>query len=67
MKSLSCRDLGIPGCGYAARGRTVEDVKEVMIEHASAEHPDYLERTIATTMEEAEAAEAAIRAAIKEV
>ena len=67
MKSLSCRDLGIPGCDYAARGRTVEDVKEVMFEHASAEHPDYLERTIATTLEEAEAAEAAIRAAIKEV
>jgi len=67
MKSLSCQDLGIPGCGYAAKGETVDDVKEVMFEHASLEHPDYIDRTLATTLEEAEAAEAAVLAAIKDV
>ncbi len=67
MKSLSCQDLGIPDCGYAAKGETVEDVRAIMFEHASLEHPDFIERTVATTLEDAEAAEAAVLAAIKDV
>ncbi len=67
MKSLSCEDLGIPGCGYAAKGETVDDVKEILFEHASVEHPDYIERTLATTLEERAAAEAAVLEAIKDV
>ncbi len=67
MKSLSCRDLGIPDCEYAARAETVESVRRTLFDHASAEHPDFIERTVATTLEEAEAVEAAIRAAIKDV
>ena len=67
MKSLSCRDLGIPDCEYAARAETVESVRQTLFEHASAQHPEFIERTVATTLEEAEAVEAAIRAAIKDV
>ncbi len=67
MKSLSCRDLGIPDCEYAARAETVEGVRQTLFEHASDEHPEFIERTVATTLEEAEAVEAAIRAAIKDV
>ena len=67
MKSLSCHDLAIPDCEYVARAETVESVRRVLFDHASAVHPEFIERTVATTMEEAEAVEAAIRAAIKDV
>ena len=67
MKSLSCRDLAIPDCDYVAKAETVDSVRQVLFEHASAEHPEFIERTVATTLEEAEAVEAAIRAAIKDV
>ncbi len=67
MKSLSCRDLGIPACEYAARAETVKSVRQILFEHASAEHPEFIERTVATTLEEAQAVEAAIQAAIKDV
>ncbi len=67
MKSLSCRDLAIPDCEYVAKAETVDSVRQVLFEHASAEHPEFIERTVATTLEEAEAVEAAIQAAIKDV
>ncbi len=67
MKSLSCRDLAIPDCEYVAKAETVDSVRRVLFDHASAEHPEFIERTVATTLEEAEAVEAAIRAAIKDV
>ena len=67
MKSLSCRDLAIPDCEYVATAETVDSVRQVLFEHASAEHPEFIERTVATTLEEAAAVEAAIQAAIKEV
>ncbi len=67
MKSLSCHDLAIPDCEYVARAETVESVRQVLFEHASDEHPEFIERTVATTLEEAAEVEAAIQAAIKDV
>ncbi len=67
MKSLSCRDLGIPDGEYTARAETVESVRLTLFEHASDEHPEFIDRTIATTLEEAAEVEAAIQAAIKDV
>ncbi len=67
MKSLSCRDLAIPDCEYVAKAETVDSVRLVLFEHASAEHPEFIERTVATTLEEAAEVEAAIQAAIKDV
>ena len=67
MKSLSCCNLGITDCEYAATAETVEGVRQILFEHASAVHPEFIERTVATTLEEAAAVEAAIQAAIKDV
>ncbi len=67
MKSLSCRDLAIPDCEYVAKAETVDSVRRVLFDHASAEHPEFIERTVATTLEEAAKVEAAIQAAIKDV
>lgn len=67
MKSLSCRDLAISDCEYVAKAETVDSVRRVLFDHASAVHPEFIERTVATTLEEATAVEAAIQAAIKDV
>lgn len=41
-KTLSCRDLGVE-CDFVAKGKTAEEVKEKMMEHAAEAHKEIME------------------------
>ena len=41
MKELGCRDLG-GNCRFVARGKSSEEVKEILLDHADAEHADMM-------------------------
>lgn len=38
MKSLACKDMGMPDCDFVATGATAEEVMAKIGEHAKATH-----------------------------
>ena len=42
MLKLGCKDIGGEGCDFVAEGKTSEEVKKKIFEHAAEAHPDVL-------------------------
>lgn len=42
MFTLSCKDLGLEGCDFVARGDSARSIKDVMFAHARDEHPELI-------------------------
>ena len=40
MYTLSCKDMGVPTCGFVAEGETKEEVMKTINEHVMKAHPD---------------------------
>lgn len=38
MKSLTCKDMGISGCTYMAKGMTEEEAIRNLVNHAAVSH-----------------------------
>ena len=38
MRTLACKDIGIPHCDFVASGETVHEVLEQMIDHIEVRH-----------------------------
>lgn len=53
MKKLACRDLGVE-CGFVAKGKTAEEVKEKMMDHAAEAHKEIMENMTDEKMKEME-------------
>ena len=43
MKTLACKDLGMPDCNFVAKGGTNEEVLQKMMDHAKLEHREMMD------------------------